>query len=43
MTEEDVYIEVEDIQCDIGISATEDIFDGFDTVYPASVILTPII
>lgn len=41
MDEEDVYIEIDEVQYDIGIIQREETFDGFDTVYPASISLIP--
>ena len=37
--EEDVYIEIDDVQYDIKLDKSEECFDGFDTVYPAAIIL----
>lgn len=39
LNEEEVYIEIDDFLCDFDVSITEEIFDGFDTVYPASIVL----
>lgn len=39
LDEEDVYIEMDDLLCEIDVSVTEEVFDGFDTVYPSSVVL----
>lgn len=41
MDEEDIYIEIDEVQYDIGITQREETFDGFDTVYPASISLIP--
>ena len=41
MDEEEVYIEVDGIQYDIEVEQREEVFDGFDTVYPASLSLKP--
>ena len=39
--EEEVYIEIDNVQYDIEVGHQEEIFDGFDTVYPPSLILKP--
>lgn len=41
MDEEEVYVEVDGIQYEIEIGQHEETFDGFDTVYPASISLKP--
>lgn len=40
--EDEVYIEINNTLYGIGIDRTEEMFDGFDTVYPASITLRPI-
>lgn len=37
--EEEVFIEIDGCQYEIGISHTEEMFDGFDEVFPASISL----
>lgn len=39
--EEEVFIEIDDTLYEIEIGHQEETFDGFDTVYPASLILKP--
>lgn len=41
MDEEEVYIEIDDIQYEIEIGQRDEVFDGFDTVYHASISLKP--
>ena len=40
--EEEIYIEIEGILYDFNIGHEEEIFDGFDEVYPESLTLVPI-
>lgn len=37
--EEEVFIEIDGCQYEIGISHIEEMFDGFDEVFPASISL----
>ena len=37
--DEEVFIEHDDILYDIDIDRCEETFDGFDTVYPAAIVL----
>lgn len=39
--EEEVFIEIDDTLYEIEIGHQEETFDGFDTVYPASLTLKP--
>lgn len=39
--EEEVYIEVENTLYDIETGHVDEVFDGFDTVYPACIALKP--
>lgn len=39
--EEDVFIEIDNVLYEIEIGLQEEVFDGFDTVYPASLTLKP--
>lgn len=39
--EDEVYIEVDDSQYEIEVGHSEEVFDGFDTVYPACLTLKP--
>lgn len=39
MDEEEIFIEIDNIQYEIEVSQVEEVFDGFDTVYPASISL----
>lgn len=40
--EEEVFIEIDDTQYEIAIGHCDEVFDGFDTAYPACLILKPI-
>lgn len=37
--EEEVFIEINGIQCDIEARQVEEVFDGFETFFPASISL----
>lgn len=39
--DEEVFIEIDGVLYDIEIGHQEETFDGFDTVYPASITLKP--
>lgn len=39
MDEEEVLIEEDEVLYEIEVSAVEESFDGFDTVYPGAVVL----
>lgn len=39
--EEEVFIEIDDTQYEIAIGHCEEVFDGFDTAYPACLVLKP--
>lgn len=40
-SEEEVYVEIDDTLYEIEIGHQDEAFDGFDTVYPASITLKP--
>lgn len=39
LDEEEVFIEKDDFLCEIEVSVIEEVFDGFDTMYPSSIVL----
>lgn len=41
-TEEDVYIDIDGTLYEIEINHEDEVFDGFDTLYPASLTLKPV-
>lgn len=43
MPEDEVYVEIDDVQYDMKVDVSEATFDGFYTVYPAAVIIKPIV
>lgn len=40
-SEEEVYVEIDDVLYEISIGHQDEAFDGFDTVYPACITLKP--
>ena len=40
-SEEEVFIEIDDTQYEIAIGHCDEVFDGFDTAYPACLVLKP--